>query len=476
MEDSSNKELNNNVNGINDNILEDQNFDQISKSICKILVQNEDKKITGTGFLIQILIADIPYYYLMTNSNLITTEIIDSQKEIEIYYDFEKEKKSIILDKEEREINEYITNNLDITIIQILDKDNIDENYFLLPNLDYNNLENKKIFIPQFPKGNNLYSEGEITKIEKNEFVFKTNKIENSSGSPILLKNSSEVIGIVKSGNESNKYKNFGNFIYPISNFLNDIIIYNNDQYEGDLVSDKYEGKGKYSYDDGQYYIGEWKNGLRNGKGVQYYKNGDIEYEGDFVNDKYEGNGKYIWEDGSYYIGEWKNGLCNGKGTEYNKNGDIVYEGDFINDKHEGNGKLIFPDGRYYIGEFKKGKFDGKGVIHYKNGDIEYEGDFVDNNYEGIGKYYYESGEYYIGEYKNDKCQGKGKIYYKDGKIKYEGDFVNEKYEGKGTYYNKDGTYYKGEFNNGLLKGKGIIYNKDGTIEYKGYFDDDKFE
>ncbi len=66
----------------------------------------------------------------MTNSNLITTEIIDSQKEIEIYYDFEKEKKSIILDKKEREINEYNTNNLDITIIQILDKDNIDENYF----------------------------------------------------------------------------------------------------------------------------------------------------------------------------------------------------------------------------------------------------------------------------------------------------------------------------------------------------------
>ena len=92
MEDSNNKELNNNVNGINDNISENQNFEQIVKSICKIIIPNEDKNITGTGFLIQILIADIPYYYLMTNSALITTEIIDSQKEIEMYYDYEKEK------------------------------------------------------------------------------------------------------------------------------------------------------------------------------------------------------------------------------------------------------------------------------------------------------------------------------------------------------------------------------------------------
>ena len=36
-------------------------------------------------------------------------------------------------------------------------------------------------------------------------------------------------------------------------------------------------------------------------------------YEGDFINDKFEGIGKYILENGIYYIGEWKNGLRNGK-------------------------------------------------------------------------------------------------------------------------------------------------------------------
>jgi len=46
--------------------------------------------------------------------------------------------------------------------------------------------------------------------------------------------------------------------------------------------------------EDGEYYIGEWKNDLRNGKGIQYYSNGKIKYEGVFISDKYEGNIKYI--------------------------------------------------------------------------------------------------------------------------------------------------------------------------------------
>ena len=67
-----------------------------------------------------------------------------------------------------------------------------------------------------------------------------------------------------------------------------------------------------------------------------YYVNGKIKYEGDFVNDKYEGNGKYIWEDDEYYIGQWKNSLFHGKGIEYYSNGKIKYEGDFVMIKEKG--------------------------------------------------------------------------------------------------------------------------------------------
>ena len=50
--------------------------------------------------------------------------------------------------------------------------------------------------------------------------------------------------------------------------------------------------------DNGSYYIGQFKNDLKNGKGVEYYKNGNIKYEGEFIDGKFDGNGKYFWEDG----------------------------------------------------------------------------------------------------------------------------------------------------------------------------------
>ena len=53
-------------------------------------------------------------------------------------------------------------------------------------------------------------------------------------------------------------------------------------------------------------------------------------------NDKYKGEGKYIWKNGEYYKGEWKNGLKNGKGKYYNKKGNIKFEGEWVNDEFLG--------------------------------------------------------------------------------------------------------------------------------------------
>ena len=98
-------------------------------------------------------------------------------------------------------------------------------------------------------------------------------------------------------------------------------------------MNDKFEGYGKYIYENGNYYIGKWLNNKMHGKGIVYYKNGNIKYEGDFVNGKYEGDGKYIYEKDYYYIGQFLNDKRHGKGILFYKNGDIKYEGDFVNDK-----------------------------------------------------------------------------------------------------------------------------------------------
>ena len=59
---------------------------------------------------------------------------------------------------------------------------------------------------------------------------------------------------------------------------------------------------------------------LSHGKGIQYHKNGNVKYKGDFVNDEKDGIGHFIYEDGEYYIGQWSNNLRNGKGTLYYSN------------------------------------------------------------------------------------------------------------------------------------------------------------
>ena len=120
---------------------------QACKSICKIIIPFSNSYNKGTGFLIKLYKGDNPFFCLMTNEHVISKDIIESNKKIEIFYDYEKEMRTIILNKNERYIEEYTDMDLDITIIEIINKDNIDKRYFLLPYLDYNNLENKNKYL-----------------------------------------------------------------------------------------------------------------------------------------------------------------------------------------------------------------------------------------------------------------------------------------------------------------------------------------
>jgi len=115
---------------------------------------------------------------------------------------------------------------------------------------------------------------------------------------------------------------------------------------------------------------------MQNGKGILYYKNGNIKYEGDFKNNMPDGNGKYIWEDGSYYIGPWVKGLKHGKGKLYYANNNIKYDGNYNLDLFDGYGKYIAENGEYYIGQWSNG-LKVKGTIYSKDDKVLYEGDFL---------------------------------------------------------------------------------------------------
>ena len=109
-------------------------------------------------------------------------------------------------------------------------------------------------------------AEGIIKYISKYELSYSANTNKGSSGSPIFLKNNINVIGIHKAG--VGTIENIGDFIYPVINLIKEDIrkIRNNGKYIN----------GKYIYGDCKYYIGEYKNNIPNGKGIKYYKNGNI--------------------------------------------------------------------------------------------------------------------------------------------------------------------------------------------------------
>ena len=361
---------------------------------------------------------------------------------------------------------------MDFAIIEIKPEDKIDDKYFLTLNLNNKNFIDENIMIFQYPLGQKLSkSEGKIIRINNYKLYHNADTKIGSSGSPIFLKGTTEVIGMHKACHKIKKEK-LGIKFYSIFQLINsekkedllqnettdfdtndskeieayyigEILDYKthgkgilfdkngNIIYDGYFVNNYYEGDGKLVYESGVIYIGQFLKGERHGKGILYYKNGNIKYEGDFVHDKKEGNGKFIWENGEYYIGQWKNDLPYVKGTIYYKSGNIKYDGDFIKAKYEGNGKYIWEDGEYYFGQYLNGLKHGKGKIYYKNGNIKYDGDFDKGQFEGNGKYIYENGEYYIGQFLNGLKHGKGKEYYKNGNIKYDGEFIKGKFIGK---------------------------------------------
>ena len=73
-------------------------------------------------------------------------------------------------------------------------------------------------------------------------------------------------------------------------------------------------------------YTGEWKDGIRHGKGRLSGANGNI-YEGDWLEHKKHGKGTRTWADGTVYTGEWKDDMKHGKGIETNSKGKVIHDG-----------------------------------------------------------------------------------------------------------------------------------------------------
>ena len=291
--------------------------------------------------------------------------------------------------------------------------------------------------------------------------VIKENKIYEYSLEHFYNEYGEKYFGDIKKGIKEGK----GIFYYKKEDK------YLRKKYEGEFKNDLPEGKGIMYWNNGDKYEGDFKNGVKEGKGIKYYQNGN-KYEGDWKNDKKEGKGKMIYDNGDIYDGFWKNNKCEGKGIFQTKIGD-KYEGDFKNNKFEGKGIYFCKNGDKYEGDFKNNKFEGKGKMTFNI--IEtYEGDFKNGLKEGEGILHDKKGDTYKGPFKNNIREGKGIKIYKNGN-KYEGDFKNDVREGKGIEKYSNGDIYKGDFKSDVREGKGTYIHNNG-IKYVGDFKGGKKE
>ena len=125
-------------------------------------------------------------------------------------------------------------------MIEILEEDNIKEDKFLEPDLNYKNgyniYLNDYFYLAGYPQNNPIKIErsvsyGKITKIlDKPEFEHSLDTDDGNSGSPICSKKNLRVVGIHKQGNKKES-KNYATFLGYILKMLEN---------EFDVKEDKY--------------------------------------------------------------------------------------------------------------------------------------------------------------------------------------------------------------------------------------------
>lgn len=116
---------------------------------------------------------------------------------------------------------------------------------------------------------------------------------------------------------------------------------------------------GRFDFEDGGCYIGQWQDGRAHGHGLATGPNGVGEFSGQWIAG-YEHSGVYVWPNGHIYAGNWSRGRRHGFGAQI-------------------KGKWI------YQGRFTMGTCGPFGIKTAVNSQATYEGSWQLNKFEGFG-------------------------------------------------------------------------------------------
>jgi len=140
---------------------------------------------------------------------------------------------------------------------------------------------------------------------------------------------------------------------------------------------------GKFEFDDGGFYVGEWENGVAEGHGICTGPGNLGKFEGLWKNGV-EVSGSYYWPSSMIYKGQWKSGYRFGYGSEHCNS--TTYFGEWVSGLKHGSGVTITGKTKRacYEGTWRNGLQDGHGIEIYKDGGF-YAGQWKDGYRHGFG-------------------------------------------------------------------------------------------
>jgi len=169
-------------------------------------------------------------------------------------------------------------------------------------------------------------------------------------------------------------------------------------------------------------------------------------------------NIRHVYSTGDTYVGDFKNGQRNGHGVYTSVQGH-QYDGAWKDDHRHGVGTLSFAmksEGKKgetkwagtYKGQWSHNLKHGKGVFSYQNGD-KYEGDWFKGLKHGSGIYTYESKDRYEGQFESNYMHGIGTLFFTNGD-RLTGTWVKDQLDGEAISITADGTktpqwYHRGQ-------------------------------
>ena len=194
-----------------------------------------------------------------------------------------------------------------------------------------------------------------------------------------------------------------------------------------------------------EYYHGEFKEGRKDGAGVEYSDHGI--FSGYFSKGSKRGRGRWDEARGDTYVGEFA--------TPLRHHDTVLPEGNpYALGVAHGDGARTFADSAHYAGEFLNGRVTGEGVYTNAMGET-FDGNFVEGLLDGKAKMSSVLGEAYDGNWERGEYHGEGKLKSRRGDS-YDGAWHRGERHGKGFERYSNANQFRGYYSRDARCGHGV--------------------